>query len=667
MNRKDAAARIEALRDEIRRHNHLYYVVGKPKISDAVYDRLFKELDSLERQFPDLVTPDSPTQRIGAAPRSELPNVRHLLRMLSLESSASADEARAFDQRVKKSLEREDISYSVEPKFDGLSLELVYENGIFIRGSTRGDGTTGEDVTPNIRTIRTVPLKLRTPSPPVEAAVRGEAIMHLEEFAQLNRWMTERDLPSFANPRNAAAGSIRQLDPGVTAERPLTFYAYEIMAAEGIENPGTHTDELELLAEWGFLVDSHKKRCRDIEEAIAFHEGLSEKRDTLPFEIDGIVIKVDSIADNAALGMRTRSPRWAMALKFEPRREITVVEDIVVQVGRTGKLTPVALLRPVDVSGVTVSRATLHNAGEVAKKDIRKGDRVRIERAGDVIPAVVERVETKGAKRGKRFKMPSTCPVCGTHVIEEGAYHFCPAGVSCPTQLKRGIAHFAWRGALDIDGLGTKTVEALVDRGFVKRIDDLYRLDKETLLQLEGFADKSADNLLASLEKSKKVSLPRFLFALGIRNVGEHVARVLARHYGTLNAVMNAREEELTEIHEIGPEVARSVAGFYSEKRNREVIDSLLKLGFEVEESKPQAGAQTFTGQTFVFTGALEEMTRDQAKRLVQSLGGRVSSSVSKKTDYVVAGADAGSKLEKARSLGVKVISEKELRKLAGA
>ncbi|UCF04211.1 MAG: NAD-dependent DNA ligase LigA [bacterium] len=665
MTKAEAEKRIEKLRREINRHDHLYYVRNRPEISDAAYDELRRELVSLEEVFPELATPDSPTQRIGAPPRDELPSVRHLNPMLSLESAMDADEARAFDTRVRRALEREDIHYTVEPKFDGLSVELVYEAGLLVRGATRGDGTNGEEITPNIRTIRAVPLRLTTKRPPVRIAVRGEALMPLGEFQELNRWMTERGESGFANPRNAAAGSLRQLDSRITARRPLTFFAYEIMLIEGADPPDTHMNELETLAGWGFRIDPHKKLCRDIEEAISFHKELAGRRDGLPFEIDGVVIQIDSRADRDVMGYRTRSPRWAIALKFEPRKEVTTVEDIVVQVGRTGKLTPVALLRPVDVSGVTVSRATLHNAGEVAKKDVRPGDRVKIERAGDVIPAVVERIPVRGARRRKPFHMPTACPVCGSPVSEEGAYHFCTGGPSCPAQFKRSIMHFVSKGALDIDGLGYKTVEAMVDTGTVKSIADLFRLGKEQLLKLERFADRSADNLLSAIEASKTIPLARFLYALGIRNVGEHVARLLAGHYGSLGNVMKATEEDLVGIREVGPEVARGVARFFAERRNRDLIDELRSLGVRITAARARTGAHPLEGKTFVFTGGLGNYTRDEARRIVESLGGKVSSSVSAKTDYVVAGTDPGSKLARARTLGVTILSEEEFEKVA--
>lgn len=666
MQRKDAAKRIDELRRKIRRHDRRYYVENAPSISDAAYDELRRELVSLEEQYPDLVTPDSPTQRVGAAPRSELPKVEHLQPMLSLESVLDPAEAREFDGRVRRGLERESVAYVAEPKFDGLSLELVYEAGVLARAATRGDGQVGEEVTPNARTIPSIPLRLAGGDAPPLLAVRGEALMLLGDFRRLNRRMTELGRSAFANPRNASAGSIRQLDSRVTAERPLTFFAYGIMHIEGAGMPATHAGELDRLAEWGFRVDERRRRCDTIEEAIAFHAELEATRDELPFEIDGVVIGVDDLAAREALGSRSRSPRWSIALKFEPRKEVTTVEEIAVQVGRTGKLTPVALLRPVDVSGVTVSRATLHNAGEVARKDVRAGDQVRIQRAGDVIPAVVERIPRPGEKRAEPFHMPERCPVCGTPVVEEGALHLCPNGLSCPAQLRRGIEHFVSRGALDIDGLGKKTVETFVERGIASSVADLFRLDRDALLELEGFAETSADNLLAAVEAAKRVPLDRFLYALGIRNVGEHLARVLAARFGTLEAVADADEETLLDVHEVGPEVARRVVEFFGAERTRETLAELRELGVEVLPVERAGGPSPLEGTTIVFTGSLERRTREEAKRLVESLGGRASSSVSGKTDYVVAGPGAGSKAEKARELGVPVLTEEEFEEMLG-
>ncbi len=493
---RNAEKRIGELRKKIVRHNRLYYIDDNPKISDASYDELMKELEELEAAFPALATDDSPTKRVGSPPRSSLPPADHLMPMLSLASTTNADEARAFDERLRKALERESITYTAEPKFDGLSLELVYEDGVLTRASTRGDGTTGEDVIPHVRTIRSVPLRLTGDPAPTLMSVRGEALLPLDGFRELNRRMTELGENGFANPRNAAAGALRQLDSRITASRPLKFFAYEIMRIEGAPAPESHAGELAALTGHGFLIDYHWKECDGIEEAIAFHAHLSEERESLPFEIDGVVIAADSKRDREAVGARSRSPRWAIALKFEPRREITDVEGIAVGVGRTGKLTPVALLRPVDVGGVTVSRATLHNARDLKRKDVRVGDRVRIERAGDVIPAVVERIEIAGRERGEPFSMPGRCPVCGSPVEADGANHYCTGGLSCPAQLKRGIMHFASKGAFDIEGLGDRTVESMVDLGMIGSVADLFRLEREKLLELEDVIDEELEDLV---------------------------------------------------------------------------------------------------------------------------------------------------------------------------
>ena len=662
MNLKEAEDRARELRALINRHDHLYYVENNPEISDREYDRLRKELEELEERYPHLVTPDSPTRRVGAPPRSELPPAEHLARMLSLDSTASPEQVREFDARVKQLSGQDSVEYTAEPKFDGLSVELIYRGGLLERGATRGDSRTGEDITPNIRTIPSVPLRLRGSAPSGVVSIRGEALMLLDDFHRLNRIMTERELPAFANPRNAAAGSLRQLDSRVTAERPLTFYAYEIMTMEEAGLPTTHTGELELLGEWGFLVYPDFLLCPSIEEAIQYHRRLAGTRDSMPFEIDGIVIRTNSRELAETLGSRSRSPRSAIALKFQPRREVTTVADIVVQVGRTGKLTPVALLKPVDVGGVTVSRATLHNAGEVARKDIRIGDRVRIERAGDVIPAVVERIET-GGERGSPFSMPESCPVCGTPVVEEGAYHFCPAGLSCPSQLKGRLIHFASRGGMDIEHLGDKTIRNMVDAGILKAIPDIYRLGREDILSLEGFAEKSADTLLESIQGSREAELGRFIFALGIRNVGEHLASLLADEFGSIDSLAGASLERLLEVKEIGPGSAGSIRSFFSSERNRRTISELLELGVNPRGPEEKKGGG-LEGTSFVFTGSLGDLTRSEAKERVTALGGRVSSSVSSKTDYVVAGESPGFKLDKARNLGIKIIDREEFMRL---
>ncbi len=664
MTPTDAERRIEELRKEIRRHDHLYYQQDRPEISDAEYDRLFRALVELETAHPDLVTADSPTQRVGAPPLDELAKVSHEKPMLSLDSMTDREDVLAFDARMKRELETDQVTYTAEPKFDGLSVELVYEQGTFVRGATRGDGIVGEDVTVNLRTIRALPLQLRRDQPlPRHLAVRGEVYMRLDEFQSLNRRMTERSEEAFANPRNAAAGSLRQLDSRITASRPLTVTCYDIMALSD-PAPTTHWDELETLAAWGLPVPEpeHRQRCRSIDEVLAFHEATDGKRESLPFEIDGIVVKLDRRDWQDRLGNKSRSPRWAIAYKFAPRKEITVIQDIVVSVGRTGTLTPLALLKPVEVGGVTISRATLHNADEVARKDVRVGDTVKVERAGDVIPAIAERVPVPGEERRAPFVMPDHCPVCGSAVAREGAYFYCTGQTVCVAQLKGAIEHFASKHALDIDGLGKKTVAQLVDRGLVHDLADLYVLTKEQLLTLEGFADRSATLLLDSIERSKSVTLDRFLMGLGIRQVGQHIARVLAKQFGSLPRLMSASEEEFLNVREIGPEISGSLASFFNEERNRQVIARLLERGLAITIQPVEAttGSQSLAGKTFVFTGGLNGYSRDQAKQLVERQGGQVSSSVSKKTSYVVAGVDPGSKLEQAKKLGVKILTEEE-------
>ncbi|MEW6543320.1 MAG: NAD-dependent DNA ligase LigA [Nitrospirota bacterium] len=675
MTHGEAQKRIEDLREEIRRHDYLYYVKDRPEISDAEYDRLFRELVRLEETFPDLLTPDSPTQRVGAPPLEELQKVQHERSMLSLDSVADPEEVRAFDKRVRRELgkelgrdmEREPIDYTVEPKYDGLSVELIYEKGRFVRGATRGDGTTGEDVTVNLRTLRSLPLQLGAGDHlPAHLAVRGEVYMRLQDFQALNRRITERGEEAFANPRNAAAGSLRQLDSRITAERPLVVTCYEIMAQSGAQAP-THWEELDALERWGLPVPSQKRRCKDIEAVIAFHAETEAVRENLPFEIDGIVVKVNRRDWQGALGEKSRSPRWAIAFKFTPRKEVTVIQDIVVSVGRTGTMTPLALLKPVEVGGVTISRATLHNADEVARKDIRVGDTVKVERAGDVIPAIAERVPVPGERRAEPFCMPDSCPVCGSAVAREGAYYYCTGQTSCPAQLKGAVEHFASKHALDIAGLGRKTVAQLVDRGLVKDLADLYALTRDQILTLEGFADRSASLLTDAIERSKRVPLERFLMGLGIRQVGQHIARVLARRFGTLDAIMETDRATFESVHEIGPEIASSLESFFREGHNRRVIRRLIELGLRIERLQ-QAGPEgrRLEGKTFVFTGGLASLSRDEAKRRVEALGARATSSVSKHTDYVVAGTDPGSKLEEAGRLGVRILTEAEFLRLLG-
>jgi len=668
MAHADILARLIALRDEIRRHDYLYYSKDRPEISDSQYDRLFRELVELEQAHPELVTPDSPSQRVGAPPLQELAKVPHEQPMLSLDSIVDQSEVQAFDQRMKRALETLSVEYSVEPKFDGLSVELTYDHGIFTRGATRGDGTTGEDVTVNLRTIRSLPLQLHAQSGlPDHLVVRGEVYMRLDDFQALNRRMTERGDDAFANPRNAASGSLRQLDSTITATRPLVVTCYEIMALSR-PAPPTHWDELETLAQWGLPAPVLRQLCASIDEVMAFHRKTESMRDQLPYEIDGVVVKVNRRDWQDRLGMKSRSPRWAIAYKFRPRKEITIVQDIVVSVGRTGTLTPVALLKPVEVGGVTISRATLHNADEVARKDIRIGDTVKVERAGDVIPAIAERVPVHGEQRSSPFYMPNQCPVCGSSVGREGAYYYCTGQLVCGAQLKGAIEHFASKQALNIEGLGKKTVAQLVDERLVRSLADLYRLTKADLVALEGFADRSATLLLESIAGSKTVSLDRFLMGLGIRQVGQHIAKVLAREFGSLDEIMSADRERFQQIREIGPEISESLVLYWSEPHNREVIAQLQESGVQVAPGMATGDRRKspLAGKTFVFTGGLDHFTRDGAQQAVEAAGARVSSSVSKKTSYLVVGQDPGSKLDQARTLGVTILTEQEFAALIG-
>ncbi len=669
MSKAAASKRHAELAEAIRAHDHAYYVLDKPTIADAAYDKLMKELIALEAEHPDLRTSDSPTQRVGGGLREGFKKIKHVKPLLSLDSLMQQNEVEEFDERVRKGLGLDEglfaaaVAYMAEPKFDGLSIELVYEDGVFVRGSTRGDGEVGEDVTDNLRTVRAIPLRFND-GPPAKGivAIRGEVLIPLSAFDELNKRLLEAGEEPFANARNAAAGTVRQLDTSITASRRLDFFAYDIMhfdaPAKGKTPFPTQESMLDALRAWGFHVESGVKRCEGLAEAIAFHADLMARRDALPYEIDGVVIKVDDRAAQTRLGMRSRSPRWAVAFKFPPREEVTQVQDIVVQVGRTGKLTPVAQLKPVDVSGVTVSRATLHNQDELDRKDVRIGDTVRVRRAGDVIPEVVEVLLDKRPSGTKRFELPMKCPVCGSEVIREGAAHLCTNGLACPAQLERHIVHFTMRGAMDIAGLGEKTVQQLLAKELVKDLADLYALTPIDLVQLEGFAEKSIENLLAALEASKAPRLDRFLFALGIEHVGDTVARLLADHFGSLDKIREATPEQLTAIHGIGDEVAESVHHFFSNARNKKVLDRLLKAGVKpVAEARPE-GPRVLDGVVIVFTGGLESMPRPDAQRLAERHGARVGGSISKKVTLVVAGPGAGSKLDDARRLGIEVIDE---------
>lgn len=664
MDRAEAAKEIARLRTEIERHNILYYVYDSPEISDAEYDELFRRLEELEHAFPELVTPDSPTQRVGAPPAEQFAQVRHRVPMLSLQNAMSEGEVRDFDARVRRSLGIDDpIEYVVEPKFDGLSAELVYENGVLVLGSTRGDGLVGEDVTANLRTVRTIPLRLQVPNgkeAPKLLEVRGEVYMPITGFEELNREREARGEQPFANPRNAAAGSVRQLDSRVTASRPLAFFAYSIGASEGFE-PASQWELLQGLRSFGFKVSDIAERVFGIEEVIKAYRALHERRNRLPFEIDGMVVKVNSFALQRELGEVSRSPRWAIAFKFPPERQVTKVERIDVQVGRTGVLTPVAWLKPIRVAGVIVKRATLHNEDEVARKDVREGDYVEVQRAGDVIPEVVAVLKERRTGNERPFVMPTSCPVCGAPVVrEEGEAARRCTNASCPAQLKEHILHFASRRAMDIEHLGDRLTDRLVEAGLVRDVADLYALRMDQLLGIERMAEKSAQNLLSSIEASKKRPLEAVIFALGIRQVGEALARSLAAHFRSMDALMSATEEELAKVEDIGPVVAQSIANFFRSEQNRALVTRLRQAGVRMEYVSSSRADPRFVGKTFVFTGTLSTMTRDEAQQHVLERGGKVAGSVSRKTSYVVAGSDAGSKLERARDLGVQVLTEEE-------
>lgn len=663
---KEIQERVEKLREEIRRYDYYYYVLNQPLISDAEYDKLFRELLELEQKYPELVTPDSPTQRVGAPPAEEFAPVEHAIPMLSLNNCFNDEELEEWDERVRRILGGEPVEYVCEPKLDGLSVELVYVDGVLTVGSTRGDGRVGEDVTRNLRTIKQVPLRLfpLNGQVPKLLEARGEVYMEKEAFRKLNEERERAGEPLFANPRNAAAGSLRQLDPNITASRPLKIFFYAMGRAEGIEI----RSQVELLTTFpklGLPVNPLWRLCKTLEEVKAFYRELLAMRHELPYEADGMVVKVNDFAQREILGEVSRAPRWAIAYKFPAEEATTRVLDIVVQVGRTGALTPVAILEPVEVSGATVSRATLHNEDEIRRKDIRIGDWVIVRRAGEVIPEVVKSIPERRTGEEKEFKMPERCPACGGPVIRPpGEVAYRCENLSCPARIKESIRHFASRRAMDIEGLGEKLVDQLVETGLVRKLSDLYRLKKEDLVKLERMGEKSAQNLLEQIERSKNAGLARLIFALGIRYVGEHLAEVLAEHFPSLEALSNATYEELLGIPEIGPRIAQSIVDFFKNEENRKLIQELKELGVKTEAEKPKEGP--LSGKTFVFTGALSAFTREEARRLVESLGGRVASGVSRKVDYVVVGADPGEKLRKAQELGITILSEEEFRRLVG-
>lgn len=659
--------RIRSLRKTLHQHNHRYYVLDDPEISDAEYDRLMRELIQIETDYPDLASPDSPSSRVGAPPLAKFDTIAHTIPMLSLDNGFADDDILSFDKRVKRHLNLEsEIVYTAEPKMDGVAVELVYENGRLSTASTRGDGFRGEVITANAKTIRAVPIVMRSADQsmmPSRLEVRGEVFIGIEPFKNWNSERIDQGLPPYANPRNAAAGSLRQLDSKITASRPLEIFFYGVGLVEGYEAE-SHWELLQALQNWGFRINPLIRPRITIDTVLQYHRELSEQRHQLPYDIDGMVVKVDSLSLQRQLGATSRSPRWAIAYKFEAIQETTVLENIEIQVGRTGVLTPVAHLKPVKVAGVTVSRATLHNEDEIEKKDVRIGDTVLVQRAGDVIPEVVKVIRSKRTGAETHFTMPDHCPVCGSDVVRiEGEAATRCINSSCSAQVKERIKHFASKGALDIDGLGDKLVDQLVDKGLMTSFADLFKLKRETLAGLERMGEKSAENLVNAIEASKRVHFARFLYALGIRHAGEHVALLLAENFGSLEELVGCSQEDLEKIEGIGPVVADSISGFFKQATNLSNIRSLLDNGVQIVF---EAGKKTgpCEGKTFVLTGTLKDMTRRQAKEMITAAGGKVSGSVSRNTDFVVAGESPGSKLTKAQELGIKVIDEAGLKEL---
>jgi len=666
VNTKNVKQSIELLRQSLREHNHRYYVLDDPDIPDSEYDRLFHELQTLENQHPDLITPDSPTQRVGAEPILAFNSVQHKVPMLSLGNAFSDDDILEFDRRIRESLDLDTISYVAEPKLDGLAVSLRYEKGELTLCATRGDGSKGEDVTHNVRTIKSVPLKLIGKTIPNVLEVRGEVFMPKKGFETLNQNQLAAGEKTFANPRNAAAGSLRQLDPKITAQRPLSIYVYGLGEADETFKPKNHFTMLEKLQSFGLPVCNEIKLLTGPDACLAYYKNLGEKRNSLAYEIDGVVYKVNDIELQTRMGFVSRAPRWAIAHKFPAQEEMTKILDIDVQVGRTGAITPVARLEPVFVGGVTVTNATLHNQDEIDRKDVRKGDTVIIRRAGDVIPQVVSVVKTKRVKGARKFKIPNQCPVCDsdTFRIEGEAVSRCSGGLFCGAQQKEAIKHFSSRRAMDIDGLGDKLVEQFFEEKLINTIADLYQLKFDDLVKLERMAEKSANNLLEAIEKSKNTTLPRFLYALGIREVGEATALALASYFKNLNDVMTASSETLQKVPDVGPIVAEHIETFFQQAHNIEVIEALLAQGIHWPAVERVTSTQILDKKTFVLTGTLSDMPRNEAKAKLQALGGKVTGSVSAKTSFVIAGSDPGSKVTKAEKLGVKILDENDFAKL---
>jgi DNA ligase (NAD+) len=668
---KDLEKKIEALREKIRRHEYLYYVLDQPEISDAEFDKLMRELKDLEADHPELVTADSPTQRVGGKPREGFVKVPHSSPMLSLDNTYNEEELRGWERRVHELSGRKDVDYVCELKLDGMSLALIYEDGKLVRGITRGDGSVGEDVTLNVRTVRSVPLsiakeKLKKAGIPADFEVRGELLMPLAAFKRMNEERENKGLALFANPRNATAGTVRQLESRVTAERRLDYFSYMLLR-DGRTYFDRHWKTLDALDAAGFKVNQNRKLVDSMEEVWGFIEEWEGKRESLAYEIDGIVVKVDRTALQDELGFTGKAPRWAIAYKYAARAGITKLEDIRVQVGRTGKLTPVAMLAPVLIGGTTVRNATLHNMDEIERLGVKIGDWVQVERGGDVIPKVAKVIDDKDHPRGKRvFEMPEKCPVCGTKVVRtEGEVDYRCVNANCPAKLRETILHFASRGVMNIDGMGDALVNQLTERGLVKNVADIYKLTKADLLSLERMGDKSAQNILDEIENSKKLPLERVIYGLGIRMVGERTAQFLAEHFGSMEALEQAGVEELQDVTEVGPRIAESIVEFFGIAANRKLVEGLREAGLRLTGKKKERGTK-LAGKTFVLTGTLAHFTRDEAKKMIEDAGGKVTGSVSKKTDYVVAGADAGSKLDKAKELGVKVIDEKEMKSVVG-